>query len=161
MASKILSFAAGAGGLALALAAITGCQSTGAEYISPRVEGRVLDAQTHQPLSRVHVLRTPAGSQVYDNPYQLHRGEQRMGAPLPAYTGKNGRFVIDSEKALVLFAQVNWFSIDLTFEHSGYEQFVTNYTLVSATNLPSGEPLIRTGDILLQRTQNKAKQGSS
>ena len=80
-----------------------------------------------------------------------------MEEPFPEYTNKEGYFTIDSERALVLFAQMNWFSVDISFEHSGYDRMVTNYTLFNATNAPSGEPLIKTGDVLLHRTQSKQK----
>ena len=159
MASKILSFVAAVAGVALASSTITGCKSAGSEYLSPRVEGRVLDAQTHEPIYRACVLRIPPGSQQPDN--FMRKGAEHAGEPFPAYTDKNGRFVIDAERALVLFAQVNWFSIDVSFEHSGYDRLVTNYTLFNATNTPSGVPLIKTGDIFLQRTQRKQKPKSS
>lgn len=155
MDNKTRTFAACVAGLLLAVGAATGCKSSGSEYISPRVEGRVLDSQTHQPIERVRVSRLSPSSQSSDN--FMRKGAQRLEEPMPEYTSKTGYFVIDSERALVFFNQVNWFSVDLSFEHSGYDRFVTNYTLFNATNMPSGEPVIRTGDILLQRTQPKQK----
>jgi hypothetical protein len=155
MLNKVLPLGGCAIAVALAACAVTGCKSSGSEYISPRVEGRVLDSETHQPIYRVHVKRTTPSSAKSDD--YMRKGAQRMEEPFPAYTDKNGYFVIDSEKALVLFAQMNWFSVDISFEHSGYDRFVTNYTLMTATNTASGEPLVNTGDVYLQRTQNKKK----
>ncbi len=140
--------------MAAAAGLMAGCKSSGSEYIAPRVEGRVLDAQTHLPIERVAVQRLSPGEQDR-NDFALKKGAESIVQSFPTYTDRNGRFVIDSEKALVLFAQMNWFSVDISFEHSGYEGFVTNYTLFTTTNTPSGEPLVDTGDILLQRIQDK------
>ena len=155
MPNNALTIAGACLALVLTLLAGAGCKSSGSEYISHRVEGRVLDADTHQPIYRVRVKRMPPGSQQSDN--FMRKGAQRMEEPFPEYTNKEGYFTIDSERALVLFAQMNWFSVDISFEHSGYDRIVTNYTLFNATNAPSGEPLIKTGDVLLHRTQSKQK----
>ncbi len=156
MANKPLPFVAWISGLALAAGIVAGCKSSGSEYISPRVEGRVVDAQTRQPIYRARVTRiSPRSTEPSDS--FMRKGAQHLEDSYPELTDKNGKFVIDSERALVFFNQVNWFSVDLSFEHSGYDRFVTNYTLFNATNMPSGEPVIRTGDILLQRIQPKQK----
>jgi hypothetical protein len=155
MRNKLLKIAGASLGLAAVLCAGAGCKSSGSEYISPRVEGRVLDADTRQPIYRARVKRITPGSQSTDN--FMRKGGQRMEEPFPEYTNQEGYFTIDSERALVLFAQMNWFSVDVSFEHSGYDRIVTNYTLFNATNTPGGEPLIKTGDVLLHRTQSKQK----
>ncbi len=152
MANKLQPFICCALGL-LAAGVVAGCKNTGSEYVAPAVEGRVLDAETRLPVYRAKVRRASPSAPTYDD--FMRKGAQRMEDHWPAYTDKEGRFSIDSEKALVLFAQMNWFSINVICEHSGYDRFITNYTLFTATNSASGAPLVKTGDILLRRTQNK------
>jgi len=132
---------------------LTGCQSTdGGEYLSPRVVGRVLDSQSREPLAGVQVKRLAPGLEPYNT--LPRKGGEILMRPGPIYTRKDGRFVIVSERDLAPFAKMNWYSIDVSFERRGYEGLLTNYTLLNATNLPSGEPVVDTGDILLQRRSN-------
>jgi len=110
------------------------------------VEGRVLDAQTHQPLAGAKVRRVvPESATVAET----RKGGQVMERT-PAIRSRNdGTFALDSERGLELFRRSSWISVTIAFEQTGYESFTTNYTLVNATNTPSGEPLVKAGDILL------------
>jgi len=133
-----------------ALAALlqAGCQtSSPSQYISPRVTGRVLDGQTHQPVAGVQVKRVTAGEnlQGIDTP----RGGKAMEKNPAVRTGADGTFVLDSERALTFFRRGGWYSVTLSFQHPDYERFLTTYTLKDATTTPEGEPLVKAKDILL------------
>jgi hypothetical protein len=135
-------------GVLIAALAFAGCRSTSpSQYISPRVEGRVLDAQTQQPLAGVKVRRVvPDWEPAVD---QAPTGDAALAqAPAPR-SRQDGTFVLASERDLELFRRSGWVSVTLSFEHAGYETFTTNYTLVNATQTPRGEPLVKAGDILL------------
>jgi hypothetical protein len=68
-----------------------------------------------------------------------------------ARTGRDGRFVFASERALTIFRPAGWNFVDLSFERAGFERFQTNFSILTAgTNSPSGEPLLETGDIRLR-----------
>ncbi len=71
------------------------------------------------------------------------------------FTGENGTFVVDSVRNLVVFRKTGWYSVGLSFERTGYEQLVTNYTSVNATNTVKGEPVVNAGDILLRPLLSK------
>jgi hypothetical protein len=132
----------------IAAGVLAGCKSTSpSQYISPRVEGRVLDTQTHQPLEGVKVRRViPDQSQTVA---EVRKGGQIM-EQTPAIRSRNdGTFALDSERGLEFLRRSSWISVTITFEQTGYESFTTNYSLVHATNTPSGEPLVKAGDILL------------
>ena len=125
-----------------------GCKSTSpSQYIAPRVEGRVLDSQSHQPIKDVQVRRLAADDnhRAEDPP---KGGELIRKAPA-VRTAADGTFVLDSVRDIALLQEIGWYSLSLTFQHPAYERFFTNYTLAKATNTVSGEPLIQTGDILM------------
>jgi hypothetical protein len=136
--------------LLLAAVAFAGCQSTSfSSYLSPRVTGRVLAADTRQPLTEVKVRRVnPAANQNYDDPT---KGGQRIESAGGAWTDRGGRFVLDAERDLTFLSQQTWVSVTLSFQHEGYLTFGTNYTLANVTsNAPDGAPVVNAGDILLQ-----------
>ncbi len=137
-------------GLPLLFFALAGCKThSPSQYVAPRVIGRVLDQQTQQPIPDVQVQRNraPDSSATRDTP----KGGELMGQPAAARTGADGTFAMPSVRALVLFRNVGWYSISLSFEHAGYERLVAHYTLANATNAVNGEPVVNTGDILLIR----------
>jgi hypothetical protein len=82
------------------------------------------------------------------------KGGQLIAQAPAVRTGSNGKFILESERDLALFRNVSWYSVSLAFDHSGYERFVTNYTLIDATITPGGEPLVKAGDILLRPKSN-------
>jgi hypothetical protein len=135
-------------GLVMLALALAGCQSTSpSQYIAPRVEGRVVDAQSHQPIAGVRVQRvTPDQNPNVD---QTRPGDRALEQTPGVSSRKDGTFVLDSERDLELFRRTGWYSVTLSFTHSGYAPMTTNYSLVNATNTPTGEPLVRAGDILL------------
>jgi hypothetical protein len=136
---------AGCGG-AVSVCLLSGCHPF-SQYLSPRVEGRVLDAQTHQPLPGTQVQRV--SEKRNRNPAQPPNGAQLLMQHHVVLTADDGTFVVDSQKAVGLFHSVFWSAIRLSFQHDGYLSAVTNFTAANSTNTVSGEPLVKTGDVLL------------
>jgi hypothetical protein len=131
----------------LPLALFIGCVGKPSQYISPRVTGRVVDEQTRQPIENVEVRRM-SGSVRAEKPTK--GAEVAMVKP-PALTDASGNFILKSEKSLAFFRQLNWYSVNLSFEHAGYTTLVRSYSLRDSTNTPTGEPLVPAGDIPLRR----------
>ena len=135
---------------------LAGCQSSpvlNSEYISPRVEGRVLDAATTQPIRNVSIRRlAPGQTEVVSAPAMGSRTLEQTPA---IRTDRDGRFDLDSERDLTLLRRSGWYAVTLAFTHKGYQPFVTNYTLANANVAPSGEPVVHAGKILLQPLSNK------
>jgi hypothetical protein len=124
-----------------------GCGSP-TQYISPRVTGQVLNAQTRQPVAKVQIQR------VHDKPRQdpntVPRGAEAIQENWYADTDTEGRFTVDSTTTLTFLNSVTWYSVTLAFSREGYTTFTTNYTPAEATFLPSGEPVVNAGTILLR-----------
>lgn len=128
---------------------LTGCKTpTLGPYTAPRVTGRVLAADTGQPLAGVRVQRdaTERASGL-DAP----KGGERLKDKAPVTTGADGTFLFPSTRALTVFRPVGWNWVRLDFDRSGYQPLHTNYSILTpATNAPSGEPMLHTGDIRLK-----------
>jgi hypothetical protein len=139
--------------LCLTAVVVTGCESLPfSPFISPRVTGRVLAADTRRPLADV-TIRTGAQARGYGSGMPPKGGELLM-ARAPVRTDHDGRFELETERALTPFRGAGWFSVQLLFAHDGYESFRTNFsTLNVSTNAPNGEPLLDAGDILLRPEQ--------
>jgi hypothetical protein len=131
-------------------ACVAGCKSTSpSQYISPRVEGRVLDGQSHEPIQGVRVHRVVQGGnqQVADTP---HGGEQMEEAPVMVTTSADGSFVVDSERDIALFRHVSWYSVSIAFEHPAYTSYTATYMSSNAVTTASGEPVVHAGDVLMK-----------
>jgi hypothetical protein len=136
--------------LFLAVVALAGCKSVMvSSYISPRVTGRVLAADTRHPIAGVKVKRVnPNAGQDYDAPA---RGGRKMESVPAARTDAQGRFVLEAERDLTLLQQQVWFSVEVLFEREGYQTLQTNFTVSNVTsNAPDGAPIVNAGDILLR-----------
>jgi hypothetical protein len=132
----------------LALVALgAGCASP-TQYISPRVTGRVLDAQTRQPLAKVQIQRVR--DKPREDPNTVPRGAQAIQENWYAYTDAEGRFTVDSTTTLTFLQRVTWYSVTLAFSREGYMSFTTNYTPAEATFRANGEPVVNAGTILLR-----------
>ena len=130
--------------------ALAGCQSTSfSSYLSPRVTGRVLAADTHQPLPDVKIRRVnPAANPEFD---ATAKGGQKPEATGAMRTDQAGRFVLDAERDLTLLSQQIWVSVTVSFQHEGYLTLRTNFTYANVTtNAPDGAPVVDAGDILLR-----------
>ena len=137
--------------LCLVALAFAGCKSMPlSPFVSPRVTGRVLAADTRQPLADV-VIKSGAQAKGYPSTMPPKGGELLM-AKAPARTDGEGRFTLETERVLTPFRGMNWFSVQFLFERAGYERFRTNYSRLNiSTNSPAGEPLLNTGDIRLEK----------
>jgi hypothetical protein len=129
---------------------LAGCQSGDYNhYTSPEVTGRVLAEDTHQPIAHVRVHRSSANNNF--EPFGPPKGGELLIRPAPALTDDHGRFVLDSKSVLALFRHPGWWTVPVTFQHSGYQTFQTNYTASSlVTNTSAGPPIVDAGDVLLQ-----------
>jgi hypothetical protein len=138
-----------AGALLAAALAGGGCQSwTPSPYISPRVEGRVVDADSQRPLARVKIKRVWERSS-YDTG-EARKGAQTLERSTAILTDPEGRFVVDSERDLVLLRRTTWFTITLAFERDGYERLTVTYSTANvSTNSPGTEPVVEAGDVRL------------
>jgi hypothetical protein len=128
---------------------VAACKSNSpAQYISPRVEGRVVDGHSHAPIQGVHVQRV-TGDDSQKVPVGQKGGQLMEGRPVVVTTGKDGSFILDSEHDLAFLRKLGWYSVDISFEHPAYERLVATYTLSNAVNTATGEPVVKAGDILL------------
>jgi hypothetical protein len=142
-------------GIALVLLAVVlaGCQAGKfTYYISPRVTGRVLAADTQQPLANANVRRVVPGP--YAGADTQPKGGQLQMQPAGVRTEADGRFVLDAERDLTmlhLFRRGSWYSVTVSFNCSGYGSLQTNYSGASFTEHSAADvPLVNAGDILLQ-----------
>ncbi|MCX6914644.1 MAG: hypothetical protein NT167_16590, partial [Verrucomicrobia bacterium] len=78
--------------------------------------GRVLAADTGQPIANVKVKRVnPTANQNYDDPA---KGGQKLESAGGVRTDRQGRFILDAERALTLFQQQIWFSVTVSGKSS-------------------------------------------
>lgn len=117
------------------------------QYTSPRVEGRVLDSQTCQPLAEVVVRRFNPNEDANADK-SAHGAEGLRTAPFTR-SRADGTFALESERDLALLRKLGWSSVSIACELRGYERFTATYTLTNATKSAKGEPMVQTGDILL------------
>jgi hypothetical protein len=134
--------------LAPVCAALVGCMSGGpSEYVSPRVTGRVLAADTRQPLANVTVRRVKTGQPATVG--EMGHGAQVLESDPTVRTDRQGCFVLPSVREVALLKHHGWYAVTLSFEHARYAVSQAEYTLGHSTNTPSGEPWVQAGDILL------------
>lgn len=114
-------------------------------YIAPRVHGRVLDAETQQPVEGVRVQRVRADESLRD--LEPPKGGQMMDQPPHVRTGADGKFALASARDVALLRKIGWYSVSLSFENPHYERLVKTYTLTNATLNAAGEPEVNAGDV--------------
>ncbi len=137
-------------GFLLGVAVLAGCKSASfSSYTAPRVTGRVVAADTGQPLANVRIQRVdPAANQDYDAPA---RGGQKLDSAASVRTDAQGRFVLQAEHALTFLQPAVWPSVTAAFQLDGYQTLRTNFNLLQAsTNAPGGAPVVNAGDIRLR-----------
>jgi hypothetical protein len=132
------------------LVVLCGCQSGDYNhYTAPEVTGRVLSADTHQPIANVHIIRTGGNNNA--DPFGPPKGATLMIQPVPVMTDADGRFLLESKSVFALFRNAGWWTAPVTYQHAGYETYSTNYTANNVTtNTPAGAPVVDAGDILLR-----------
>lgn len=137
----------------LFVVALAGCKSgTGADYSFPQVRGRVIAADTHQPLAGVKVRRgaLDQDQSKYSDSLGPSKGAQMIEQVPAVRTDAAGRFVLDSERELTLFSHAGWYSVTVSFERTGYLLFETNYSVANiSSHTTAGAPVVNAGDILL------------
>jgi len=136
-------------GLWLAAVVMTGCKSASlSSYTAPQVNGRVVAADTGQPLANVRIQRiNPTASQ---DDFVSAKGGQRLESAASVRTDAEGRFVLEAERALTFVQQPVWPSVTAAFQRDGYLTLRTNFNLLQvSTNTPDGTPVVNAGDIRL------------
>ncbi len=128
---------------------IAGCKSHPfGPYVSPRMQGQVVDAENGNPLENVKVSRNqPAFNAIGGQP---KGGELLMLKP-PEQTGPDGHFTLSSERVLSIIRGSGWNEVKLVFEKAGYFKVQTNIPTTLATNSETGEPLLLVNPVPLQR----------
>lgn len=144
----VVSFRSSLVGGLFALLLATGCNSIGpAESVTPSLTGRVLAADTRQPLAGVQVSRVVPGQ----NPGTPAKGAQRLQQGRPEFTGADGVFEMSGESYITLFRHGNGWSVRLAFQAPGYLSCQTNYSAASFTNQTAADAaLVNVGNICLQ-----------
>ena len=138
----------GAGLLLPGLLLVAGCSAFGpSECVTPQVTGRVLAADTRQPLAGVQVSRVVPGQ----NPGPPAKGAQLLQSGRPETTAEDGCFILPGEAFVTLFRHSSWWSLRLAFQSPGYVSFQTNYSAASFTNQSdAGASIINIGNVLLK-----------
>ena len=118
--------------LSLLLVALCGCQSGDYNhYTAPEVTGRVLAADTHQPIANARVIRAVGNNNA--DPFSPPKGATLLMQPVPVMTDAHGRFLLESKSVFALFRNAGWWTAPVTYQHAGYETFSTNYTASNVT----------------------------
>ena len=140
--------------LCLAATALAGCKSHPFSVpVSPRLTGRVLAADTGQPIADVKVRNIDQTDDI--NRTVPPKGGERLLAKPTVYTDHDGKFVLETERVLAPFSGADWFSVRLSFERAGYERFLTNYSYLNlSTNSSNGGQGLNAGNILLRPAGN-------
>lgn len=129
---------------------LTGCGSVGfSHYSTPQIAGRVLAADTGQPLAGAKVIRLQPG-QSADQGRPVN-GAQLLLQDRPETTGADGRFVLRGREYVSLLKPSGRWSARLAFQAAHYTMLETNFTKTNiASHPPSGTPMVQVGDILLE-----------
>jgi len=135
--------------LLLVLCALLGCKSRPlGPYVSPRIIGQVLAANTGQPLPGVSVAR--GNPDRYRLPGPPPKGGELLLQKPEGHTDQDGRFVLASERVLSVIRPAAWNVLELDLSRPGYLHLRTNLSVELATNYLKGGPLLDLGKILLQ-----------
>lgn len=115
-----------------------------------RVEGRVVDERTREPLGEVNIWRVRA-PEIGDGYAVDKGGKQMQNRPTIATSGPDGQFTLAGERTASLFWQTfPDFSVTLRFQRTGYATIERRYTnVVLGTTQNKSEPVIQTGDVPL------------
>ena len=141
--------------LMLALAGLfTGCGSVGVFHaVTPTVSGRVLAADTRQPLAGVQIIRVLPGQGVGGS--RPAKGAELLQAGRPIYTDAAGNFVLAGKTNLTWWRPAGAGAVRLAWLAPGYVTGQTN--LISPkTGASAAGAEISTGDILLKPVRVQA-----
>ena len=136
--------------LCLATLSLAGCQSHPFSVtVSPRLTGRVVAADTGQPIANVKIRNLDRADE--SNNTIPPKGGKLIQAETDIRTDPDGRFVLATQRVLAPISGAGWFSVRLSFEHAGYERYLTNFSYLNlSTNTVNGEPGLSAGNILMQ-----------
>jgi hypothetical protein len=127
---------------------LMGCDSIGpAESTTQSVTGRVLAADTLQPLAGVTVSRVVPGQNI-GTP---DKGAQLLQQGRPEITGADGVFEVPGESSVTLFRRSDGWSARLMFRAPGYVSWQTNFSADTLTNqTDAGTTVVNVGNVLLR-----------
>lgn len=132
---------------------LVGCSSLRGphqEYTLVAVKGRVVNAQTGEPIEGARVYRQVGPQSNYD-PHRM-KGAELLTLPTPAVTDGNGQFRLPSERSAALLFQsssITLFRLNVT--HSGYQPLSTNIDLIKIRPYKTGRgPEVDVMDLGLQ-----------
>lgn len=136
--------------IALALLLLCGCQWVGfTDRATPQICGRVLSAETQQPLTGVQVLPVLPGQPSIDD--SSEKGAQRLLRGRPVTTDAEGRFTFPSRDYITLFKGGSWWSLKLSFQAYRYATLQTNFSGANVHHrTTNGIPQVDAGDIFLK-----------
>ena len=118
-------------------------------WTEARVDGRVVDAVTGQPLHGASISRVQKDPSPDPGAGQ-HGAIQMQERPTVAVTDKEGRFVLDPVKTAYLFLEsYPTFEVVLRIQHPGHETLQRRMTNVLWSDRKSA-PRIQAGDIALK-----------
>ena len=126
---------------------LTGCGSVGIFHaVTPTVSGRVLAADTRQPLAGVQIIRVLPGQGVSGS--RPAKGAELLQAGRPIYTDAAGNFILPGKTALTWWHPAGAGAVRLAWFAPGYVTGQTNL-IPPKTGVSSVVTEISTGDILL------------
>ncbi len=131
-----------------------GCDSVRGPHqavVLPAVRGRVLDANTGEPVKAARVTRT-AGESALPSASSPAHGAQRLQETPPARTARDGHFAMSAVRAgFLVFERTPPLLVSLRVEHGRYRTFTTNVDLlvVQPVQTPDG-PVIDVGELAIQ-----------
>jgi len=131
---------------------VMGCKSSSpSQIVSPRVVGRVVETQSHQPINDVKVQRVSSDPDRR-SPY-VQKGGQMMEQTPAVRTAADGTFMLDCIRDLGVFRKLGWYDVKVSFDHPGYERLTATYMPTNAALTPEGIPVVNTGDVELTPLQ--------
>ena len=125
-----------------------GCNSfSPGSTATPSVIGRVLAADTHEPLAGVRVSRVVPGQDTGETP----KGAQLLAQGQPAVTDANGNFTVSGREFVTFFRRASSSTERLAFQAPGYALLQTNFPTARFTNQADvAAPVIDVGDVWLK-----------
>jgi hypothetical protein len=130
--------------------AFTGCQGRKESYLAPAMVGRVVDADSGQPVEDAHLTRHLGRPKEYD-PW-AEKGAQRLKTERMANTDALGRFTVPPEKGRFLLAYPPpVYDLTLVIRCDRYVTLTTNIDLIKIRPFDTNGVLtVVVGDIPLQ-----------
>ena len=134
----------------------TGCGSVKGphqSYLVPAIEGRVVDADTGEPVVGARVQKL-VGLQATKTTAFETKGAQQLMKPAAVKVNSNGQFNFKPEKGgYLLFNQPGVYSFKLVVRQKDYQTLSTNIDLLEVKPIKTENgPLVNVGNLPLQLT---------